>query len=325
MNISKSSRGRYLNLFSDRAFRRVFGSERDKAVTLSLLNSILRDEEKIKDFHFASTAHIPDNPGDRGIVLDLHCLTVDGRRIVVELQKRRQIYFRERTLFYSTWPIQAQGKSFEPEKGRKHNWNYDIKAVYVISLLDFTIDPASADTRIVTRKMIQDTETHESWTDRLVFVNVELSRFSKKLSECHSLQDKWFFVLKNLHRLLDQPAELREEVFSHLFEITDKSRFDGNIRADFERSEEEYDQMKNALDYAIRDGLAQGMVQGMTKGMVQGIEQGIAQGREEGRADERRKATEELRAMVSSLKEAGVPVEVIARSTHLDVAEIEAL
>lgn len=248
-NSDINAKSRYLNLFSDRAFRRVFGTERDKAITLSFLNTVLNDKEQIVDFTFVSTAYIADNPADRGVVLDLQCQTSDGRRIVVELQKRPQAYFRERSLYYATWPIQSQGK-----RGR---WDYEICAVYVISILDFMVDPNSIDQRIVTRKMILDVDTNTPWTDKLVFISIEMPRFTKVLSECDSLLDKWFFVLRNLHRLMGKPPEFQEEIFAHLFEITDKTRFVVAVREKFERSEKEYEQMQNALDFAKAEGKAE--------------------------------------------------------------------
>ena len=243
-------RSRYLNLFSDRAFKTVFGSEQNKDITMSLLNTVLGESEQISDFHFVSTAYAAKNPDDRGIVLDLQCKTTDGRRIVIELQKRRQIFFRERTLFYATWPIQSQGQ--------RGQWNYNINAVYVISILDFLLNPHSNDKRIITRKMIKDVDTHETWTDKLCFINVEIQRFTKPLNQCTTQLDKWFFILKNLHSLLDKPVEWQEEVFRHLFEVSDKSNLDENNRTPFEESETEYNTMKNALDFAIQDGIEQG-------------------------------------------------------------------
>lgn len=318
MNFSTASQSRYLNLFSDKAFRRVFGSERDKALTLSFLNTLLESHEQIADYQLVSTVYVSDNPADRGIVLDLQCLTQDGRRIVVELQKRRQTYFRERTLFYATWPIQAQGKPTECEIPHKRQWDYNYKAVYVISLLDFVLDKQSTDTRIVSRKMIRDVETNETWTDRLVFVNVELSRFRKKLNECITFQDKWFYVLKNLHRLMEQPHELKENVFNHLFKITDKTRFDTETLVTFEESEQEYNHMKNALDYAIRDGLQQGRELGLEQGRELGLEQGRELGLELGLLKEKIEITQ-------NMLNQKFPWETIEAITHVSESNFDAL
>lgn len=150
-------------------------------------------------------------------------------------------------------------------QGIRGKWNYDICAVYVISILDFMVEPYSTDPRIITRKMILDVETHEPWTDKLVFISIEMPRFTKLLSECNTLLDKWFFVLRNLHRLMEKPPEFQEEIFAHLFEITDKTILEEAVREKFERSEEEYDQMQNALDFALKSGKAEGIAEGEVK------------------------------------------------------------
>lgn len=149
-------------------------------------------------------------------------------------------------------------------QGVRGEWNYDFCPVYVISILNFPPVEGSTDTRIVSRNMIQDTETQEVWTDRLQFIAVEISKFKKPLIDCKSLLDKWFFVLRNLHRLMNKPCG--------------QKRFETIARTDFESSELEYDQMKNALDYAIKDGLAQGMAQVIAQGKVELIQQMLQNG-----------------------------------------------
>lgn len=87
--------GRYLNLFSDLAFKRIFGSEQHKELTISFLNSVLEKFGGIVNIEFTNTIQIPTNPNDKSVVVDLECKTSDGRRILIELQKRRQEFFRE--------------------------------------------------------------------------------------------------------------------------------------------------------------------------------------------------------------------------------------
>ncbi len=279
--------GRYLNLFSDRAFKRIFGTEQNKEFTLSLLNAILGEHGNIEDMEYTNTVLIPINPDDKGVVVDLECKTTDGRRILVELQKRRQAYFRERSLYYATWPIQKQGKI--------GNWDYNFEAVFVVSLLDFEVDKIS-DERIIRCKMIQDTETHEPWTEKLVFFNVELSRFQKKLPQCESLEDKWCFVLKNLHKLMDKPRSWQEQIFSRLFSTCDKAILQGQERFEFEESEAEYHTMKNALDYAKLEGRDEGIAIGEARG-------------------ESKKQIEIAKGMLAD----GMALEMICKYTGLDI------
>jgi predicted transposase/invertase (TIGR01784 family) len=307
---SNQAKSRYLNLFSDRAFRRVFGCERDKDITLSFLNAVLGETEQIVDFSFASTAYSSDNPSDRGVVLDLQCQTIDGRRIVVELQKRPQAYFRERTLYYATWPIQAQGK--------RGDWDYNINAVYVVSILDFLVDRSSQDDRIISRKMILDVDTWDPWTDKLHFVSIEIPRFKKTLAQCTTLLDKWFYVLKNLHRLMEKPKNWQDEVFEHLFALADKTRFEMKDLVTYEQSETEYDHMKNALDYAIATGEARGKACGEAIGEARGEAKGDARGFERGLELDK---IDVIQGMLAK----GCEWSFIKDITHLDQAGYEAL
>jgi|GEM_PF-4715625 len=147
------------------------------------------------------------------------------------------------------WPIQAQGK--------RGDWDYNINAVYVVSILDFLVDNSGNDERIITRKMILDIETHAPWTDKLHFASIEIPRFKKPLAECTTLLDKWFYVLKNLHRLMEKPKDWQDN----------KTRFNKKDLVTYEQSETEYDHMKNALDYAIATGEARGEVIGLERGL----------------------------------------------------------
>lgn len=211
------------------------------------------------------TIQISTNPNDKSVVVDLECKTSDGRRILIELQKRRQEFFRERTLYYATWPIQKQGI--------KGKWDYNFSSVYLISLLDFALDSDKSH-EIVRTKMIADIKTHEIWTDKLILFNLELSRFRKEEHQCHTLEDKWFFAFKNLHKLKERPVEFNEPEFQTLFQITDRTILDSNERIQMDESETEYFNMKNALDYAIKTGKAEGLSEGIAIGEARGEARG---------------------------------------------------
>ena len=48
------------------------------------------------------------------------------------MQKAKYNYFKDRSIYYSTFPIQEQA-----EKG---DWNYKLTPVYAIGILDFIFD-----------------------------------------------------------------------------------------------------------------------------------------------------------------------------------------
>jgi hypothetical protein len=65
---------------------------------------------------------------------------------------------------------------------------------------------------------LTDIDTHELFYDKLMFVYLELPRFTKHEDELETNVERWMFVLKNLSRLNDLPEALRNKVFQKLFE-----------------------------------------------------------------------------------------------------------
>ena len=118
-----TAREKYINLFTDYGFKRVFGTEINKDILIDFLNELLRNEAgEIKDITFLTSEQMGYTEMDRKAVFDLYCENEKGEKFIVELQKARQNFFKERSVFYSTFPIQSQA-----EKGV---WNYKLNAVY---------------------------------------------------------------------------------------------------------------------------------------------------------------------------------------------------
>jgi predicted transposase/invertase (TIGR01784 family) len=96
------------------------------------LNALLPQTQKIVDLNFKNTEQLGQTDADRKAIYDIYCENESGEKFIVELQKAKQNYFRERTIYYSTFPIREQA-----EKGE---WNYNLKAVYCVGILDFIFD-----------------------------------------------------------------------------------------------------------------------------------------------------------------------------------------
>ncbi len=116
--INKGEEPRFVNLFVDHAFKRVFGRTVDKSLLIHFLNCILDGQHKITDLEHRPTVHMGEEIEDRSVVFDLLCETSNGDQILIELQNCRQDYFADRELFYSTFPVQSQAQ--------KGVWNYRL-------------------------------------------------------------------------------------------------------------------------------------------------------------------------------------------------------
>jgi predicted transposase/invertase (TIGR01784 family) len=125
-------RTKYINPFTDFGFKKIFGEEASKPLLIDFLNALLPQANKIVDLAFKNNEQLGQIDADRKAIYDIYCENEKGEKFIVELQKAKQNYFKERTIYYSTFPIREQA-----EKGE---WNYNLKAVYCIGILDFTFE-----------------------------------------------------------------------------------------------------------------------------------------------------------------------------------------
>ena len=125
-------KAKYVNPFTDFGFKKIFGEEASKPLLTDFLNSLLPVSNKIKELSFKNTEHLGSVEADRKSLFDIYCEAENGEKFIVELQKAKQNFFKERTIYYSTFPIREQA-----EKGE---WNYNLKAVFCIGVLDFVFD-----------------------------------------------------------------------------------------------------------------------------------------------------------------------------------------
>src|ERR1035437_6823542 len=122
-------KAKYINPFTDFGFKKIFGEEASKPSLLDFLNALLPQEHNIIELAFKNTEQLGQTENDRKAVYDIYCENDRGEKFIVELQKAKQDYFIERTIYYSTFPISGQAI--------KGGWDYNLKAVYCIGLLDF--------------------------------------------------------------------------------------------------------------------------------------------------------------------------------------------
>lgn len=259
-------RERYINFFTDYGFKKIFGEELNKDLLLDFLNELLRKEQgRIVDLNYLKTEHLGTTDLDRRAVFDLYCENEKGEKFIVELQKSKQNFFKDRTVYYSTFPIREQAK--------QGNWNYELKAVYTIAILDFIFDEDKADKGKYRYDVkLTDIETQKVFYDKLTFIYLEMPKFTKELEDCSNRFEKWLFTLKNLNRLDKIPNSLREEIFLKLFETSEIAKFTPNQVLFYEDSLKYYRDLKSSLDTAWEEGREEGIEIGIQKGEKRGLE-----------------------------------------------------
>ena len=256
---------KYINPFTDYGFKKLFGEELNKDLLLDFLNELLKEEQgQITNLTYLKTEHLGATELDRKAIFDLYCENDKGEKFIVELQKTKQNFFKDRTVYYATFPIR--------EQARRADWDYELKAVYTIAILDFVFDSDKAEPEKIRYDVkLTDTETNKVFYDKLTFIYLEMPKFNKTIDELETRFDKWLFVLRNLNKLNRVPEKLREHVFDKLFETAEIAKFTPDQVRSYEDSLKNYRDLKNSLDTAREEGKIEGKIEIAKNALKKGL------------------------------------------------------
>ena len=241
-------REKYINPFTDYGFKRLFGEEPNKDLLLDFLNELLKDQEgRITELSYLPSEKLPISVGDRRAIFDIYCTNEKGEQFIVEMQKAEQKFFKDRTIFYSTFPIQEQARN------KDRFWNFELKAVYTIGILDFVFEESDPNKFRHDVKLTEQ-ETKKVFYDKLTFIYLEMPKFNKTEKELETRFDKWMFILKNLPKLDRIPPELKEKIFLKLFETAEIAKLDPNEYKQYEASVNAYRDIINIKNTYLEKG-----------------------------------------------------------------------
>jgi len=251
---------KYINPFTDYGFKKLFGEELNKDLLLDFLNELLQKEQgKIVDLNYLKTEYLGYTLSDRKAVFDIYCENEKGEKFLVELQKTKQKFFKERTLYYSTLPIREQAV--------KNNWDFSLKAVYVIAILDFVFEEDKNETEKFRYDVkFTDIDTKKVFYDKLTFIYLEMPKFKKTIEEIETRYEKWLYVIRNLNILNRVPDKLREKIFDKVFETAEIAKFTPEQVRSYEESLNVFRDIKNSIETAKEEGLKEGEIKGKIEG-----------------------------------------------------------
>ena len=284
---------KYINPYTDFGFKLLFGTAMNKELLISFLNALLFKEETVKDVTYLNAEHLDTQEYDRRAVFDVYCENEKGEKFLVEMQRGEQQFFKDRSVYYATFPIR--------EQSQRGKWDYELKAVYIIGILNFTFNDTDGDYFHHEVKLV-DLYTHKVFYDKLTFIYLEMPKFNKKEDELESMFDKWLFVLRNLSSLFERPRALQNRVFDRLFEAAEIAKLNPKELGEY------WESLKNFRDwYSV-------MSTQLKKGREEGLKEGLEQGRKE-----------ECFKNAKKMKQAGIAFDVIAQVTGLSIGEIASL
>ncbi len=284
----------------DFAFKRIFGTERFKAATIGLLNSIIRDVD-ITDVTFLNTEIAPGNRDDKKCVIDVLATDSGGNNFIVEMQNAKQVTFLQRMVYYTAKVIaQLEGVAGSAE--------YDLHSTYAIAFLNF---PSEAITGISGRYDLHYYTVDEASGRRLPaspeYHFFDLNAFKKSSKGMTDGTDYWLSLLTGSKEMDGMPDWAKgDKAFEAYFEASARANFTPEETIQYEKDMMTERDRINSINYARWEGVQEGM----QKGRAEGKEEGMQQKQDE---------------IARAFKAKGIDAETIAACTGLSVEAVKAL
>jgi predicted transposase/invertase (TIGR01784 family) len=250
-------KARYLNPFTDFGFKKLFGEEASKPLLMDFLNALLPLKHPIISIQFRNAEQLGAGIDERKAIYDIYCQDSQGSYFIVEMQKAKQNFFKDRAVFYTTFPIREQA-----EKG---NWNYQLKAVYCVGLLDFVFEEDKDNSDYLHEVQLKNSH-NKVFYDKLTLYFIELPKFHKAESELASQLENWVYFLKHLEEFLEIPQRFQHTILEKAFDIAELAHLNEEERAAYETSLKYYRDMINVIDTAREEALAEGKAEGKAEG-----------------------------------------------------------
>lgn len=249
-------KAKYINPYTDFGFKKIFGEEASQPLLIDFLNALLPLQTKIIHLSFKNTEQLGQTEADRKAIYDIYCENEKGEKFIVELQKAKQNYFKERTIYYSTFPIREQA-----ERGE---WNYNLKAVYCIGILDFTFDDYEnepEENKVVHIIKLKN-QNGKTFYEKLTYIYLEMPNFKQTEAELISRLDKWLYFIKHLEDFQTIPTIFKDDVFIQAFEKAELAKLDQAELDSYENSLKIYRDLKSVIDTAFGEGKTEGKTEG---------------------------------------------------------------
>ncbi|BCG65480.1 MAG: hypothetical protein methR_P3319 [Methyloprofundus sp.] len=243
---------KYLNPYTDFGFKKLFGEEVSKDLLIDFLNQLLPSYHQIVELQFKNPENFNDTAKERRAIFDIYCQAENGAKFIVEMQKAKVNYFKDRSLFYSTFPIRGQA-----EKG---DWDFKLLPIYFIAILDFHYDEQEEERKFRRDVSLKD-QDDDIFYDKLHFKFLQMPLFNKQAHELESHFDKWGYFLKNLESFDHIPAILNEPIFNKGFDIAQISHLNPDQYETYQKSLIEYWEVNSVKETAFNEGKLEGKLE----------------------------------------------------------------
>jgi predicted transposase/invertase (TIGR01784 family) len=257
---------KYIDPFTDFGFKHIFGTEENKRFLISFLNDLLDIDDDIVDIEYRNLEKLGLNIVDRKAIFDVYCTDEKDNNFIVELQRSKQEYFKDRSIYYTSFPIQ--------EQSRKGFWDYRLKKIYFIEILEFVMDKeekSKEEDDYLSIVQLCNIKKREVFFDKLTYYYLEMPKFRKTEKEISTHLDYWLWYLNNLAKTTTIPEKLEnDELIKDAFDVAEFLALDKDRQFAYQLNLKARLDYLNVMNYAKKEA----RLEGREKGREEGIEEG---------------------------------------------------
>ena len=253
----------------DLVFKKIFGVEENKDLTISLINSIVGPEDQVKDLTLLNPYNPQNFMNDKLSILDIKAQGHDGKRFNIEIQVSDEGDYDKRALYY--W-----AKLYTEQLSKGEDYSTLSKAIG-IHLLWFTCITESEKYHNVFHLREKDEGFH--YFQDMELHTIELSKFEKALPKelkeavfkMQGALDIWSSFLTR-HDLLTEnelPKPIDTPEIKKALSILDHLHFTKEEREAYEDRQKWYMIETNTLKNQFIKGKAEGRAEGRQEGKQQ--------------------------------------------------------
>jgi len=248
---------KFLDVKTDFAFKKVFGSADSKDLLINFLNSVIEFENKriITDLTIVDPYNIPMLKGMKDTFVDVKAQLNDGSRVIIEMQVLNHEGFEKRVLYNA-----AKNYSIQLTKGDAYHL---LNPVIALTITDFILFDSSPE--LINNFKLLEKKQFIEYSDDIELVFIELPKFTKTEAELVSVQDKWLYFIKNAGDLDYIPHNLEQEL-EKAFSIANEANLSAEeLELQHKKRDWIYIQ-KSSIELATKTGLKQGLEEGLEQG-----------------------------------------------------------
>lgn len=259
----------------DCAFKRLFGHEQNRRLTVSLLNAVLEGTGRppIVDVELIDPHGGKDAINDKLSIVDVRVKASDGRRYIIEMQMLTHRDLAKRLLYY--W-----AKGYSAQIGNAETYS-ELQPTILICFLDEPL--FKSPTPYHQRFHLTSAETGLIFAEDIELHTIELPKLAA--IEDSSLLDRWALFLNEAEHFDPEnlPSVLQMPDFKQAMEVLKMIRENEGTWLEYDAQRLREMDERTRMQQSREEGLEQGLEQGRVEGREEGRQEGRVEGREEGR------------------------------------------